>query len=254
MKSVFLRFMGTLLVLFSISFIVSAQNSDSDTGENQTPSPASQNSAPNSPSQSQGTASPSQSQGTASPTKNQNAASPTSSDQLSFPGQFVMITPPNIGPNPLFEIGSIVKLSWDYDDNTVHFPGKVMIIGTMPNNGNFIDPSTKKPYTWVIANNITELKYDWDTTKQTPKGISLTSASGYVMTLYDGDTGLVNGTVAMNGYVTNKGISFSMYVSDYNSTNDGIPRGYNPSGSTSLMHSFSMSLLVVCFLAIFYLV
>ncbi|PVZ98865.1 hypothetical protein BB558_005125 [Smittium angustum] len=147
------------------------------------------------------------------------------------PGRITMITPPNTLTLPLFELESKVKLSWKYSNDMTNPPKKLMIIGQMPNNGQFNQPGTNIPLTWNIAVNISGTNYTWDTSAQTPQGISLSAISGYKMIFYDGDIGFKNGSSVHEGQLINFPLSFSMYRSDYSKTNDGVPKNYNPNSS-----------------------
>ncbi|OLY79852.1 hypothetical protein AYI68_g6066 [Smittium mucronatum] len=166
------------------------------------------------------------------------------------PGRIVMITPLISNPPPMFEVGSDVTLEWKYDQYTTKPPSKLMIIGRMPSISDYTDPSTGKPYTWVVANNISTTKYIWDTNVYSPKGISLRAGSGYQLTFYDGDLGVTNGTVVNQGRIINSYLSFSFYISNYNSTNDGIPVGYNPSSASLISPKYFSTILLLSFLTI----
>ncbi|OMJ18272.1 hypothetical protein AYI70_g5450 [Smittium culicis] len=160
----------------------------------------------------------------------------------------ILLTPPVMQVQPMFELGSVVKLSWKYDQSTTSPPQKMMIIGTMPNNPRFLDSSTNKPYVWNVAINVTGTQYDWDTKAFSPSGISLSAASDYQLTFYDGDIGLVNGTLPPQGKMLNNYLSFSFYNSGYNSTNNGIPSNYDPSAASSIipsLYTFSSFILFV---------
>ncbi|PVU97005.1 hypothetical protein BB561_000832 [Smittium simulii] len=147
------------------------------------------------------------------------------------PGRINMITPPSTVSNPLFELNSIVKLSWKYTNDMTIPPEKLMIVGVMPNNGQYNQPGTNLPIKWNIASNITGTKYSWNTSTQVPQGVSLGGISGYKMIFYDGDIGFVNGSSVHKGQLINFQLTFSMYRSEYANTNDGVPKNYDPNNA-----------------------
>ncbi|KAJ2557539.1 hypothetical protein EV175_001286 [Coemansia sp. RSA 1933] len=173
----------------------------------------------------------------ASPSKTSSSKSPssTSSSNASSngqPGRIVMKTPPQSVESPLFEINSMVKLQWGYDNNMKKAPSRVTLRGQMPDG--FYQPGTTKPLYWYIGQNVSaeNMAYTWDTITESPPGYTLREGSGYKLFIYDSDIGWDNSTHVYPGRLFQFMLPFSMYNSRYDQTNDGVPSNYNPNSAS----------------------
>ncbi|KAJ1949714.1 hypothetical protein EC988_004662, partial [Linderina pennispora] len=172
----------------------------------------------------------------ATPSKSTSSSKASSSSSSSSsngqPGRIVMKTPPRAVQSPLFEINSIVKLAWDYDDNMKKAPSKISIRGQMPST--ITEPGTGKPLYWYIAQNVSgsEKAYDWNTVTQSPPGYTLSEGAGYKLFIYDSDIGWENSTRVSAGKLFQFTLPFAMYNSRYAQSNDGVTSNYNPNAAT----------------------
>ncbi|PVV00480.1 hypothetical protein BB560_005135 [Smittium megazygosporum] len=149
----------------------------------------------------------------------------------------IVATPPAL-PVTLFEIGSVVKLAWNFDNSVGNIGDlPVSIKGQMPNRPEYTDPVTRLPRTWDVASNVTSLTANWDTNTQVPQGIRLQADSGYILWFYDGSIGYSNNTSRL------RQLTFSLYNSNYDDTNTGVPRGYIANSSSFMKPSFFAVLL-----------
>ncbi|KAJ2852091.1 hypothetical protein GGI22_005215, partial [Coemansia erecta] len=84
-----------------------------------------------------------------------------------------MKTPPQSVESPLFEINSMVKLQWGYDNNMKKAPSRITLRGQMPDG--FYQPGTTKPLYWYIGQNVSaaNMAYTWDTITESPPGYTL---------------------------------------------------------------------------------
>ncbi|KAJ2011997.1 hypothetical protein IWW57_006449, partial [Coemansia sp. S610] len=53
-------------------------------------------------------------------------------DAGKMPGRMKMIVPPRTVHTPLFELDSVIELRWDYDNNVIEVPEKLMISVQLP--------------------------------------------------------------------------------------------------------------------------
>ncbi|KAJ2707648.1 hypothetical protein FB645_000625 [Coemansia sp. IMI 203386] len=148
-------------------------------------------------------------------------------DAGKLPGRMKMVVPPRTVHTPLFELDSVVELKWEYDNNVIEVPEKLMISVQLPKDPH--DPSAK-PVVYDIATNVTGKKksFFWDTKNDVPEGVGMREGSGYTMFFYDGDIGFRMSDVVPSGYLIKYAMPFAFYISRYERTNDGVPRNYNP--------------------------
>ncbi|KAJ1860739.1 hypothetical protein LPJ57_006632, partial [Coemansia sp. RSA 486] len=148
-------------------------------------------------------------------------------DAGKLPGRMKMVVPPRTVHTPLFELDSVVELKWEYDNNVIEVPEKLMISVQLPKDPH--DPSAK-PVVYDIAANVTGKKksFFWDTKNDVPEGVGMREGSGYTMFFYDGDIGFRMSDVVPSGYLIKYAMPFAFYISRYERTNDGVPRNYNP--------------------------
>ncbi|KAJ1822922.1 hypothetical protein LPJ60_001839 [Coemansia sp. RSA 2675] len=171
-------------------------------------------------------------------------------EETGLPGAVSLNTPDYVAiPTPMFEIGSSVVLGWSYSNDTLRPPAKVSICGRYPP-----DYAAFKGRTgicdWVVASNLTggTRNYTWDTVTQGAPGYSFSADTGYTMYIYDGDFGISNASPGA-GRITPFAFTFSMYNSQYDNTNQGVPVGYNPSAASVnqiSLWSLVVVLLLVC--------
>ncbi|KAI8322501.1 hypothetical protein GQ54DRAFT_339245 [Martensiomyces pterosporus] len=171
-------------------------------------------------------------------------------DAGKMPGRMKMIVPPRTVHTPLFELDSVVELSWDYDNNVVEVPEKLMISVQLPKDPH-ADPGTK-PMLYDIAVNITgdRKRFYWDTKNDVPDGVGMREGNGYTMYFYDGDIGFRMSDVVPAGYLIKYAMPFAFYISRYERTNDGVPKNYNPNGASCLAPRASLTVLVLAVVAI----
>ncbi|PVU96812.1 hypothetical protein BB561_000910 [Smittium simulii] len=186
-----------------------------------------------------------------SPSPTDSESSPKSQEsntsaEYALPTILTVTTPVN-APPILFELGTSVKLAWKIESNFLPVNKTVSIYASMPEGKpEYVDPSTRKPYTWDIATNITSDTVTWDTRTVTPKGINLSAIPGYKLIFYDSAVGRGNFT----SFYTP--LTFALFSSEYDRTNEGIPDTYDPSKATSVSPSLfciSMALLYTLFYA-----
>ncbi|KAJ1861080.1 hypothetical protein LPJ73_001132 [Coemansia sp. RSA 2703] len=151
-------------------------------------------------------------------------------DAGKLPGRMKMVVPPRTVHTPLFELDSVVELKWEYDNNVIEVPEKLMISVQLPKDPH--DPSSK-PVIYDIATNVTGKKksFFWDTKNDVPEGVGMREGSGYTMFFYDGDIGFRMSDVVPAGYLIKYAMPFAFYISRYERTNDGVPRNYNPNAA-----------------------
>lgn len=149
-----------------------------------------------------------------------------------LPGRMKMIVPPRTIHTPLFELDSVVELQWEYDQNVLEVPEKLMISVQLPKDPH-ANPGSK-PMLYDIAANITgnKKRFFWDTKNDVPDGVGMQEGSGYIMYFYDGDIGFRMSDVVPAGYLIKYAMPFAFYISRYDRTNDGVPRGYNPNAAS----------------------
>ncbi|KAJ1668055.1 hypothetical protein IW140_000780 [Coemansia sp. RSA 1813] len=164
-----------------------------------------------------------------------------------MPGRMKMLVPPRTVHTPLFELDSVVELQWEYDNNVIEVPEKLMISVQLPKDPHAA-PGTK-PMLYDIAVNITgeQKKFYWDTKNDVPEGEGMREGSGYTMYFYDGDIGFKMSDVVPAGYLIKYAMPFAFYISRYERTNDGVPRNYNPNSATR--HGPALGAAAVCYLA-----
>ncbi|KAJ2883288.1 hypothetical protein IWW38_005563 [Coemansia aciculifera] len=155
-------------------------------------------------------------------------------DAGKMPGRMKMIVPPRTVHTPLFELDSVVELRWEYDNNVIEIPEKLMISVQLPKDPHG-DPGAK-PVLYDIAVNITGSKkrFYWDTKNDVPEGVGMREGNGYIMYFYDGDIGFRMSDVVPARYLIKYAMPFAFYISRYERTNDGVPRGYNPNDAGRL--------------------
>ncbi|KAJ1918135.1 hypothetical protein H4219_002775 [Mycoemilia scoparia] len=149
-------------------------------------------------------------------------------DEDGQPGMIQMVVPPSDVPSPQFEINSNVTLQWKFSSDTKHKPGNLIITCFFPDG--MMNPDNT-PIKWNITTRATGNKYVWDTVSQTPPGRNLQIASGYKLFIWDPEVGL---NKVRAGYAREAVLKFTMYKSAYDDTNNGIPKGYNPSSAPSV--------------------
>lgn len=258
-RNTFILFLVVVVVLTATAPFVDAQNepialqpsnsnsNNNNNNNNNSPSPSSK------PSKTSNSDTPS---GSSDPSP---SSSPTSDSNNGQPGRIVMKTPPRSVESPLFEIASVVKLKWDYDDNMKQPPSKITIRGQMPDG--FHQPGTTKPLYWYIAQNTTasDMAYKWNTVTESPPGYTLREGTGYKLYIYDSDIGWKNSTHVYPGKLFQYMLPFSMYNSRYSRTNDGVPKTYNPnaavpscqySGTTLWMSLLVSTMIVISFVCV----
>ncbi|KAJ1834617.1 hypothetical protein LPJ63_001810 [Coemansia sp. RSA 2711] len=152
-------------------------------------------------------------------------------DAGKLPGRMKMVVPPRTVHTPLFELDSVVELQWEYDNNVIEVPEKLMISVQLPK-----DPHAEggaKPVLYDIAVNVTgdRKRFYWDTKNDVPEGVGMREGSGYTMYFYDGDIGFRMSDVVPAGYLIKYAMPFAFYISRYERTNDGVPRNYNPNAA-----------------------
>ncbi|KAJ2850215.1 hypothetical protein IWW36_002065 [Coemansia brasiliensis] len=152
-------------------------------------------------------------------------------DAGKLPGRMKMIVPPRTVHTPLFELDSVVELQWEYDNNVIEVPEKLMISVQLPKDPHADGGS--KPVLYDIAVNITgdRKRFFWDTKNDVPDGVGMREGSGYTMYFYDGDIGFRMSDVVPAGYLIKYAMPFAFYISRYERTNDGVPRNYNPNAA-----------------------
>ncbi|KAJ2065024.1 hypothetical protein GGI17_000625 [Coemansia sp. S146] len=155
-------------------------------------------------------------------------------DAGKMPGRMKMIVPPRTVHTPLFELDSVIELRWDYDNNVIEVPEKLMISVQLPKDPHG-EPGVK-PVLYDIAVNVTgdKKKFYWDTKNDVPEGVGMREGNGYIMYFYDGDIGFRMSDVVPAGYLIKYAMPFAFYISRYERTNDGVPRNYNPNGAGRL--------------------
>ncbi|KAJ2743876.1 hypothetical protein GGI20_003417 [Coemansia sp. BCRC 34301] len=155
-------------------------------------------------------------------------------DAGKMPGRMKMIVPPRTVHTPLFELDSVVELRWEYDNNVIEVPEKLMISVQLPKDPH-AEPGVK-PVLYDIAVNVTgdKKRFYWDTKNDVPEGVGMREGNGYIMYFYDGDIGFRMSDVVPAGYLIKYAMPFAFYISRYERTNDGVPRGYNPNGAGRL--------------------
>ncbi|KAJ2389162.1 hypothetical protein GGI23_005891 [Coemansia sp. RSA 2559] len=148
-----------------------------------------------------------------------------------MPGRMKMLVPPRTVHTPLFELDSVIELQWEYDNNVIEVPEKLMISVQLPKDPHAA-PGTK-PMIYDIAVNVTgdQKKFFWDTKNDVPEGEGMREGSGYTMYFYDGDIGFRMSDVVPAGYLIKYAMPFAFYISRYERTNDGVPRNYNPNSA-----------------------
>ncbi|KAJ1890937.1 hypothetical protein LPJ81_005841, partial [Coemansia sp. IMI 209127] len=148
-----------------------------------------------------------------------------------MPGRMKMLVPPRTVHTPLFELDSVIELQWEYDNNVIEVPEKLMISVQLPKDPHAA-PGTK-PMLYDIAVNVTgdQKKFFWDTKNDVPEGEGMREGSGYTMYFYDGDIGFRMSDVVPAGYLIKYAMPFAFYISRYERTNDGVPRNYNPNSA-----------------------
>ncbi|KAJ1810545.1 hypothetical protein LPJ75_004204, partial [Coemansia sp. RSA 2598] len=165
-------------------------------------------------------------------------------DAGKLPGRMKMVVPPRTVHTPLFELDSVVELKWEYDNNVIEVPEKLMISVQLPKDPH--DPSAK-PVIYDIATNVTGKKksFFWDTKNDVPEGVGMREGSGYTMFFYDGDIGFRMSDVVPAGYLIKYAMPFAFYISRYERTNDGVPRNYNPNDGTRPAPSLGLTTLLL---------
>ncbi|KAJ2801053.1 hypothetical protein H4S07_005030 [Coemansia furcata] len=155
-------------------------------------------------------------------------------DAGKMPGRMKMIVPPRTVHTPLFELDSVIELRWDYDNNVIEVPEKLMISVQLPKDPH-AEPGVK-PALYDIAVNVTGSKkrFYWDTKNDVPEGVGMREGNGYIMYFYDGDVGFRMSDVVPAGYLIKYAMPFAFYISRYERTNDGVPRNYNPNSAARL--------------------
>lgn len=155
-------------------------------------------------------------------------------DAGKMPGRMKMIVPPRTVHTPLFELDSVIELRWDYDNNVIEVPEKLMISVQLPKDPHG-EPGVK-PVLYDIAVNVTgdKKKFYWDTKNDVPEGVGMREGNGYIMYFYDGDIGFRMSDVVPARYLIKYAMPFAFYISRYERTNDGVPRNYNPNGAGRL--------------------
>ncbi|KAJ2679707.1 hypothetical protein GGH99_005507, partial [Coemansia sp. RSA 1285] len=130
-------------------------------------------------------------------------------------------------------LDSVVELKWEYDNNVIEVPEKLMISVQLPKDPH-ADPGSK-PVLYDIAANITgsQKSFFWDTKNDIPEGVGMREGSGYTMYFYDGDIGFRMSDVVPAGYLIKYAMPFAFYISRYERTNDGVPRDYNPNSASA---------------------
>ncbi|KAJ2359190.1 hypothetical protein GGF43_000211 [Coemansia sp. RSA 2618] len=161
-------------------------------------------------------------------------------DAGKLPGRMKMLVPPRTVHTPLFELDSVIELQWEYDNNVIEVPEKLMISVQLPR-----DPQDKgaKPVLYDIAANVTgdRKKFFWDTKNDVPEGVGMREGSGYIMYFYDGNIGFRMSDVVPAGYLIKYSMPFAFYISRYERTNDGVPRNYNPNSAARPAPSLYLS-------------
>ncbi|KAJ1934335.1 hypothetical protein FBU59_005732, partial [Linderina macrospora] len=162
-----------------------------------------------------------------------------------MPGRMKMVVPPRTVHTPLFELDSVVELQWEYDNNVIEVPEKLMISVQMPRDPH-ADPRLK-PVVYDIAVNITgdRKKFYWDTKNDVPDGVGMREGSGYTMYFYDGEIGFRMSDVVPAGYLIKYAMPFAFFISRYDRTNDGVPKNYNPNAAARPAPAVTWSLLAV---------
>ncbi|OLY79767.1 hypothetical protein AYI68_g6154 [Smittium mucronatum] len=162
---------------------------------------------------------------------------------VGFPGRINIIEPPKSVPTPLFQIGSIVDLKWEYSKELLSPPKLITISLQLPKDQTF----SKTPQTNVVdlATNISGSikEYSWDTNSQT--GSSFRSGKGYSILIYDSNIGLKRSDSPPPGRLLKFTLPFIFYISTYNQTNDGVFRNYNPNSTTKLHVPTALSFSIV---------
>ncbi|KAJ2910385.1 hypothetical protein GGI21_000925 [Coemansia aciculifera] len=183
----------------------------------------------------------------ASSTTDSVSNSPTPSFDSSYditglPGSAIMMTPNlMLIPTPMFVIGSNVTLGWKYSNDTLRPPKKVSICGKFPKDLQYSN-NPAALCDWFVAVNISGAltNYTWNTVTMGAPGVAFAEDTGYLMYLYDSDFGPSN-YVPGAGRIPPSQFWFNMYNSRYTLTNNGVPKGYNPSAA----HSLSVQIWVV---------
>ncbi|KAJ2545256.1 hypothetical protein EV175_005822 [Coemansia sp. RSA 1933] len=165
-----------------------------------------------------------------------------------MPGRMKMLVPPRTVHTPLFELDSVIELQWEYDNNVIEVPEKLMISVQLPKDPHAA-PGTK-PMIYDIAANITGDKktFFWDTKNDVPEGEGMREGSGYTMYFYDGDIGFRMSDVVPAGYLIKYAMPFAFYISRYERTNDGVPRNYNPNSAARHGPALGVAA-ILCYLA-----
>ncbi|KAJ2002237.1 hypothetical protein GGI04_003424 [Coemansia thaxteri] len=153
-------------------------------------------------------------------------------DAGKMPGRMKMVVPPRTVHTPLFELDSVIELKWEYDNNVIEVPEKLMISVQLPKDPHG-EPGTK-PVLYDIAVNVTGSKksFFWDTKNDIPEGVGMREGNGYIMYFYDADIGFRMSDVVPAGYLIKYAMPFAFYISRYERTNDGVPRNYNPNSAS----------------------
>ncbi|KAJ1901975.1 hypothetical protein LPJ66_000371 [Kickxella alabastrina] len=147
-----------------------------------------------------------------------------------MPGRVKMVVPPRTVHTPLFELDSVVELQWEFDNNVIEVPDKLMLSVQLPKDPHNL---AAKPVLYDIAVNITgdKKKFFWDTKNDVPEGIGMREGNGYTLFIYDADIGFRMSDVVPAGYLLKHAMPFAFYISRYERTNDGVPKGYNPNAA-----------------------
>ncbi|OMJ10091.1 hypothetical protein AYI69_g10385 [Smittium culicis] len=131
---------------------------------------------------------------------------------VGFPAVVKIIQPPKSVPTPLFEIGTVINLEWEYSKELDTVPKKITIAVQIPRELSSTTESQKPIIIYDIAANISgSIKnYSWDTSKQLKNG------------------------------------------SYYNQTNDGVPRDYNPNTAKRPNTFLALNVFIVAFSVLFF--
>ncbi|KAJ1941867.1 hypothetical protein EC988_006647 [Linderina pennispora] len=143
----------------------------------------------------------------------------------------ISITTPDAAPgvSAMFPIGGDVEIGWKISNTTWRPPKKITICGRLPPGYN----RDTNPFScdWKIATNISgsTVNVTWNTMTQGPPGLEFWESQGYYLYIFDSDLGRPANLKA--GQAREAALKFSMYNSRYQLSNEGVPKGYNPSAA-----------------------
>ncbi|KAJ1949146.1 hypothetical protein FBU59_001273 [Linderina macrospora] len=162
----------------------------------------------------------------------------------------ISFTTPEATLAAMFPIGTEVEIGWKVLNSTWRPPKKISVCGRLPSG---VKPAKNNIIScdWMIATNISgsRVNVTWNTVTQSPPGMQLRESSGYSLYIYDSDLGFGSYRVKP-GQAIQASITFSMYNSRYDRTNEGVPKGYNPSAAPPAVRAHIWGVLGVAALAL----